>query len=85
MQSINLSTNTITSYVCILISISILSKDEGGSITLPYYRTEETVKTLYTDKELTTLLKKNAAHADYLCSLHKNAVYVVDSDDCNMI
>lgn len=59
MRSINLSTNTIASYVRILKVFLSWAKDEGYcSITLPSYRTEETVKETYTDKELTALLKK---------------------------
>jgi len=59
MRQSNLSPNSIASYVRALKAFLSWSKNEGlCNITIPSYRTEETVKETYTDEELTLLLKK---------------------------
>ena len=59
MRATNLATNTIATYVRILRVFLSWAKEEGYcNISIPNYKTEETVKETYTDAELTALLKK---------------------------
>ena len=59
MREANLSTNTIASYVRILRVFLAWAKSEGlCNLSIPSYKTEETIKEVYTDKELSLLLKK---------------------------
>lgn len=59
MRERNLSVNTIATYVRILRVFLSWARAEGlCDITIPNYRTEETVKDTYTDNELYALLKK---------------------------
>lgn len=59
MQSANLSANSIASYVRTLKSFLSWCNEEGISdVKIPKYKTEETVKEVYTDEELIKLLRK---------------------------
>ena len=59
LREANLSANTIASYVRILKVFLSWAKEEGlCDLSIPSYKTEETVKEIYSDKELSLLLKK---------------------------
>ena len=59
MRESGLATNTIASYVRIFKVFLSWAKEEGFcSLTIPKYKTEETIKEVYSDDELKILLKK---------------------------
>ena len=59
LREANLSPNTIASYVRILKVFLSWARSEGlCDLSIPSYKTVETVKDVYTDKELSLLLKK---------------------------
>lgn len=59
MRQSNLSPNSIASYVRVIKVFLSWARNEGlCDISVPSYRTEETVKETYTDAELSLLLKK---------------------------
>lgn len=59
MRECDLATNTIATYVRIFKVFLSWAREEGFSnLTIPKYKTEETIKEVYTDEELKILLKK---------------------------
>ena len=59
MRASNVSPNTIASYVRVLKAFLSWARDEGLCyVTIPRYKTEETIKETYSDEELAILLKK---------------------------
>ena len=57
MRECDLATNTIATYVRIFKVFLSWAREEGFSnLTIPKYRTEETIKEVYTDEELKILL-----------------------------
>jgi integrase/recombinase XerD len=57
MRKCDLATNTIATYVRIFKVFLSWAREEGFSnLTIPKYRTEETIKEVYTDEELKILL-----------------------------
>ena len=59
MREANLSPNTIASYIRVLKAFLSWARDEElCDVNIPNYKTVETVKETYTDKELSKLLKK---------------------------
>lgn len=59
MRETNLASNSIASYVRVLRAFLTWARNEElTDVSIPAYRTEETVKETYSDEELTLLLKK---------------------------
>jgi len=59
MRDKGLAQNSIASYIRILKAFISWAREEGlTNITIPSYKTEETIKEVYTDEELKRLLKK---------------------------
>lgn len=75
MKKKNLRTNTIASYVRVLRVFINWARCEGlTDITIPSYKTEETIKETYSDEELALLLKKPDLHT---CQFSEYRTWVI--------